>query len=235
MDRRALRNPVVGRAGAPLLVFSGVAGFVALSDVGVVHAAFWLVDPTSIELHGAGRDVKAFAVVVFVGLVLSGLWVGETVVSAAFGGQLGEGITRMQQAQRIETLSGHTVVCGYGTLGRTVATELADDGRDVVVVEVEERRYRDAIDAGLLAVEGDARRESTLIEAGVDRARSVVGAVDDSNVNIQVAIVTTQIAANATLVVRVGAALYEPLARRAGADVVLIPEVVSGRTILDEL
>ena len=56
---------------------------------------------------------------------------------------------------------------------------------------------RDAVEAGQLAVHGDARRESTLAEAGVGRARSVVGAVDDSNVNIQVAIVTTQIGPHA--------------------------------------
>lgn len=240
MVARIASRPVVRAAGAPLLAFAsvvvgGLVGFVTLGEVGPVEAAFWLVDPTSIELHGAGRNVKAFAVVVSGGLVLSGLWAGETVATTVFGGHLGAQFRRMQQRQRIEELAQHFVVCGYGMLGRTVAAELAGDGHDVVVVEVEESNYRTALDDGLLAVHGDARREHTLADARVDRARAVVAAVDDSNVNIQIAIVTTQTAPHAELVVRVGEELYEPLARRAGADVVIIPEVVRGRSILERI
>jgi voltage-gated potassium channel len=127
------------------------------------------------------------------------------------------------------------VICGYGMFGRTVADSLATD-RDVVVVEIDEGQYERAIDeAGVLAVNADARREETLTRASVRRADTVVAAIDDSNANIQIAIAAGQLAPEVTLVVRVGDEMYESLARRAGADEVVIPEVVSGEQVIESL
>jgi hypothetical protein len=235
--RRAVR-PVGAFAG---VVVAGVVGFTALAGVGVVDALFWLVDPTSIELHfreheGPERLVKAYAVVVVAGLVLAGLWTGETVLSATFGGQISEELRRMQNDRTIDQLDGHVIICGYGMFGRTIADSLRRDGREVVVVETDEGQYERAIDeTGLLAVNADARREETLTAAGVRRADTVVAAIDDSNVNIQIAIAASQLAPEVTLVVRVGDEMYESLARRAGADEVVIPEVVSGEQVIESL
>jgi voltage-gated potassium channel len=119
--------------------------------------------------------------------------------------------------------------------GRTVADSL-EDRRDVVVVETDEAQYERALDReGVLAVNADARREETLTAAGVRRADTVVAAIDDSNANIQIAIAASQLAPGVRLVVRVGDEMYESLARRAGADEVIIPEVVSGRQVTESL
>jgi hypothetical protein len=238
------RRPLLRRAVRPVAAFAGVvvlgvAGFTRLAGVGVVDALFWLVDPTSIELHfqdhaGPERLVKAYAVVVLSGLVLAGLWTGETVLAAAFGGQITGELKRMQNDRAIADLDDHVVICGYGMFGRTVADSLATD-RDVVVVETDEGQYERALEEGVLAVNADARREETLTEAGVRRADTVVAAIDDSNANIQIAIAASQLAPEVTLVVRVGDEMYESLARRAGADEVVIPEVVSGKQVIESL
>ncbi len=238
-------RPLVARALPPAAAFLGVAaagaaGFVVLAGVGPVEATFWLLDPTGIELHferhaGPERLTKAYAVVVTVGLVLSSLWAGETVLSAAFGGQIARELSLARDRRRIMDTEDHVIVCGYGMFGRSVARRLAEADREVVVVESDgdesERARRD----GHLVVTGDARRESVLREAGVDRARTTVAAVDDSNVNIQVAIAASQLSPGVRLFVRVGDETYESLARRAGADEVVIPEVMSARSIADDI
>jgi len=180
--RRMLR-PVVAFA---TVVVAGVAGFSTVDGVGVVDALFWLLDPTSIELHFRTHDgpatlVKAYAIVVVSGLVVAGLWIGETLLSAAFGGRIQEELRDMQLEGKIEALDDHVVICGYGTFGRTVASRLHESDREVVVVEQQDEQYRRAIEDGVLAVNGDARREEVLIDAGVKRADTVVGAIDDSN------------------------------------------------------
>ncbi|MFB6280679.1 MAG: NAD-binding protein, partial [Haloferacaceae archaeon] len=63
----------------------------------------------------------------------------------------------------------------------------------------------------------------------------VVAAIDDSNANIQIGVATSQIAPDANLVVRVGDEMYASTARRVGADSVVIPEVVSGTRVVEEL
>lgn len=243
--RALMGRPLARRVGRPVaafaaLVVAGVAGFAALAGVGVVEALFWLLDPTSIEIfieaHDApARSLRAFALVVESGLILSGLWIGETVISATFGGQIGTELRQMQVERTIENTERHVVVCGYGTFGKTIARRLRDRDRPVVVVETGDGQYERALDDGLLAVQGDARREELLAEAGVRRADAVVGAVDDANVNIQVAITAGELAPDARVVVRAGDEMYESVARRAGADEVIVPEVVSGEQVTTTL
>ncbi|QLH80066.1 NAD-binding protein [Halosimplex rubrum] len=240
-----MSRPLARRVGRPVaafaaLVVAGVVGFAALAGVGAVEALFWLLDPTSIEIfiesHDApARSLRAFAIVVESGLILSGLWIGETVVSATFGGQIGTELRQMQVERTIENTERHVVVCGYGTFGKTIARQLRDRDRSVVVVETGDGQYERALDDGLLAVRGDARREELLVEAGAERADAVVGAVDDANVNIQVAITAGELAPDARVVVRAGDEMYESVARRAGADEVIIPEVVSGEQVTTTL
>lgn len=238
--RPLLRQAVVPLAAFGATVVAGVVGFMLLGGVGVIEAAFWLVDLTSIELHFEGADgpeaaTKAYAVLVTVGLVVTGIWVGETVLSAAFGGQMQEELRHMQTDRAISDVEDHVIICGYGMFGQTIAERLDGNGVDVVVIELDETEYERALGEGVLALRGDARREETLREAGIERARTLVTAVDDSNANIQTAITAGQIAPTVRLVVRVGDAMYEPLARRAGADEVIIPEVVSGEQVTESL
>jgi Trk K+ transport system NAD-binding subunit len=87
----------------------------------------------------------------------------------------------------------------------------------------------------VLAFEGDGRTEEALRSVGVERAKSVVCAVDNSNANIEMAIVVNQVSPECRLVVRVGDEMYESLARRAGADEVVIPEVVSGERVTEDI
>ncbi len=230
---RRLLRPVLAFAG---VVAAGVAGFSTVAGVGVVDALFWLVDPTSIELHFRSHDgpatlVKAYAIVVLSGLVVAGLWIGETLFSAAFGGQIREEIEHMQRQHDIEDCDGHVVVCGYGTFGRTIAARLRDAGRAVVVVERQDAQFERAVEDGALAVHGDARREAALVDAGVERADTVVGAIDDSKANVQISITASRLSPDARLVVRAGDERDEAFARQAGADEVVVPEVVSGEQV----
>lgn len=237
-------RPILRRALRPISALTAVTaisvvGYVALAGIGLVDALFWLVDPTSVELHfktheGPERLTKGFTILTRIGLVLSGLWLGETVLSAAFGGQITEELKSMQTERTIEDLSGHVIICGYGIFGRTVAAELREAGHDVVAIEFDQAEY-DRIPDDQLAVQGDATREDVLERVGVTDARSIVAAIDDSNVNIQTAITASQLSPELEVIVRVGDEQYESLARRAGADEVVIPEVLTGETVSEWL
>lgn len=229
----------------PLLAFgaivvAGVAGFRVMTGVGLVEAVFWLVDPTSIELYfqahgGPVTLVKAYAIVILTGLVVAGLWTGETVLSAAFGGQITEELNRMQMDHTIEELENHVVVCGYGTFGKTIANRLREADRPVVIVERNDTQFQRALDDGHLAVQGDARHEDPLSRAGVHRADTVIAAVDDTDTNVKVAVTASQLEPRVRVVVRAGDQMDEAVARRVGADEVIVPEVVSGEQVFANL
>jgi voltage-gated potassium channel len=239
------RRSLLRRLLRPLLAFlsvvgAGVVGFRALAGVGTVDALFWLLDPTSIELHfqrhgGPATLVKAYAVVILGGLVVVGLWTGETALSALFGGTIRDEITRMQTKQQVDEQSNHVIICGYGTFGKTIAERLRGTDTSVVVVEQDETQYQRAVDDGALTVQGDARQEETLVDAGVKRADTVVGAIDDTNTNVKTAVTASQLAPTVRVVVRAGDEMDEAVARRVGADKVIVPEVVSAEQVCSGL
>jgi voltage-gated potassium channel len=223
-----------------ILVIGGVGGFYILGNIGIINALFWLLDPTSIELHFQTHDgpatlVKGYAIAVFSGMILSSLWIGETFVSAAFSGQMQEELQQVRMEQNIDEVENHVIVCGYGTFGKTIASRLQEKGRDIVVVENQESQFQQAVDEGVLAVHGDARREEILTDAGVERASTVVGAIDDSKLNIQIGITASQIEPTLDLIVRAGDQMDETLAKQAGVDEVVVPEIVSGEQVCTSL
>ena len=123
------RASVLRRAAYPLLAFVavvvfGVGGFMLVSDIGVLDATFWVIDPTSVELHfqehgteAQERTAKAISVSTRVLLVLTGAWIAESVLSAAFGGSIREELKKVQVKKEIDETNDHVVVCGYGMFG----------------------------------------------------------------------------------------------------------------------
>jgi len=238
--RSLLRRLLRPLLALTVLVVVGVAGYRVLGGVGTVEAVFWLLDPTSIELHlqqhpQHATALRGFAVVLQTGVIVVGLWTGETVFSAAFGGQLIDEVNRMSMQQSIEELENHIVVCGYGTFGKTIADRLKQAGRPTVVVEQDDTQFERAKEDGLLVVQGDARHEETLTEAGIKRASTVIGAIDDTDTNVKVAVTASQLAPMVRVVVRAGDQMDEAVARRVGADEVVVPEVVSGEQTFERL
>lgn len=238
-------RPLLRRAVLPVIAFCGVVavtigGFIALAGVDIVEAAYWLITPENIGIHyrdhsGPETVTKGFAVVSRLAQIVTGLWIGQTVASALFGGQITEELKRVTQEKKIATSSDHVVICGYGMFGETVAYQLNEAGTDVVVIEQDDDKVSQVERDGHLVVDGDARQETTLERANIENAATVVAAIDDSNVNLQISVLASQLAPDATLIVRVGEQTYASTARRAGADTVVIPEIMSGSDIAGEL
>ncbi len=115
---------------------------------------------------GPARLVKGYAIVVLTGLVVAGLWTGETALSAAFGGQ----IRRSSHAQLAHRSRNWTTTSSSWL--RDVRTDRrgADrrHGTRVVVIE-QPMDVRRALDDGHLALEADASREDAR-QLGCQRA-----------------------------------------------------------------
>jgi len=76
----------------------------------------------------------------------------------------------------IDKLENHVIICGFGRIGVELARALRDGGTPFVVLEQSDRRVEQARDAGYLCVQGDATDETTLEDAGIDRARARIAA-----------------------------------------------------------
>src|SRR5471032_1113489 len=66
----------------------------------------------------------------------------------------------------VDKLENHIIVCGYGRIGVELAKALKDGRAPYVVLEQEERRVKQARDAGHPCIQGDATNEVSLQDAG---------------------------------------------------------------------
>jgi voltage-gated potassium channel len=123
--------------------------------------------------------------------------------------------------REIEKLDGHTIVCGWGRVGRAVADDLHDAGHDVVVVDVDAERVRGI---PYPTIVGDATLDSTLRAAGIDRASALIAALEGDAENLFVTLSARAIVPKLFIVARARQDESVPKLANAGADRVVNPQ-----------
>jgi voltage-gated potassium channel len=132
--------------------------------------------------------------------------------------------------QRIDALSGHYIICGYGRVGRQVVEDLHGEHKACVVVDSQEELLHGLPD-GVATVLGDASDDDVLDVAGISRAAGIVAATGDDAINLFVTLTARTLNPNLIIVARANQSTTEPKLLRAGASHVLSPHTISGRRI----
>ena len=173
------------------------------------------------ELREFGPAEKWFTMLLIVIGVSTVLYTFTLVVQTVVEGQLGELMGRRRMDRQISQMSGHTIVCGWGRVGEAVAHDLELAGRDVVVVDQSEDRLR-----GLEfpVVVGDATRDDVLRSAGIERAGSLIAALDGDAANLFVTLSGRDLRPDLFIVARARADESIPKLQHAGADRVVNPQ-----------
>ena len=83
-------------------------------------------------------------------------------------------------------LQGHVVMCGYGRVGQSIGRFLRSEHKDFVALDYDPDRIEEAAKADGCVHYGDARRGDLLRAVGLDRARLLVIAVDNTEVAMSV-------------------------------------------------
>ncbi len=131
-------------------------------------------------------------------------------------------------------MTGHAVVVGYGTKGRSVIATLRDSGipaASIVVVDLAPAVVAEANAAGLAAVAGDATRRTVLAQAEVGRAAQVVIAVNRDDTAVLVALTARELNPGALIAAAVRERENEPLLRQSGADQVVVSSDAAGQLL----
>jgi len=131
-------------------------------------------------------------------------------------------------AKDIARMSGHTIVCGWGRVGRAAAGYLAGQGAEVVVVDLDADRIADIEHARLV---GDVTDDEVLRKAGVMRANALVTAINTDAENVYVTLSARALRPDLVIVARARTEASEPKLLRAGATRVVNPQRIGGQRI----
>ena len=209
------------------ILVTGTVGYMLLG-LGVLDALYQTVITISTVGYGDPESVGGRYQLFTIMLILLGtgtsLYTIGVVIEMLFDGRLDDQLRRRRMQRSIDNLSGHAVICGYGQVGRAIAAAMGDAGIDVVLID------RDpGIEAGgLYLVRGDATEDSTLRDAGTDRARSLVLALDSDVDNLYVALSARALYPELFIVARANSGGALPKLQQAGADRVINPNLIGG-------
>ncbi|MGM0416577.1 MAG: potassium channel family protein [Thermodesulfobacteriota bacterium] len=128
--------------------------------------------------------------------------------------------------QKIEKLSNHYIICGFGRIGEFITNEFRANDLPFVIVEqnqeVCDRLYKD----GYMFVQGDATIDATLEDAGILNARGIITAVTSDTDNVYITLTARGLNPNLYILARSGEDSTEKKLLRAGASKVISPYTI---------
>jgi voltage-gated potassium channel len=240
---RALGSPGRNLAVGSLFVLV----VMALATVAYVHVgwsfgdAFYMV---VITVFTVGYDeVRPVDTPELRAITIGLIWLGCTGMIFVTGAlvqfitatQFTELLDARRMNSRIDDLSDHIIVCGYGRIGTMLARELRGAGTGFVVIEQREARCADARAAGCLCICADATDEEALRRAGIDRARALATALPDDAANVFITLSARNMNRGLTIIARGEAPSTERKLLHAGADRVVLPAHIGAERMAEML
>src|SRR3954467_3267251 len=175
------RRVVYALAGLMVVLVAGTIGFHRTLNESWLQALYRTVVTTSL----AGLDTVPRtngARVISIVLVLAGLtifaYVATILVEGIAGGVFSGALAERRRRRKIEGLSDHYVICGYGRVGRRAAAEFRHSGVDFVVLDFNPEAIAFAREHGVLYQEGTGTEDDDLLAAGLMRARGLIASSD---------------------------------------------------------
>jgi len=159
------------------------------------------------------------------------LFAGRYAVAYLVEAELLDVWSKKRMKKSIETLSGHTLVCGCGRMGEWAVRMLEARGEQVVIVELVPEVAEELSRGGRLVVVGDASEDEVLLEAKVDKARALIAAATTDADNALIVITARSLNPELVIAARASTEDAVPKLKKAGATRVLAPYSVAGRRL----
>jgi len=179
-------------------------------------------------LSSAGRVFTIFLIFFGLGSVaIFATHLAQFIIQGELSGIYG----RKKMQKRIDALTGHYIVCGYGKIGSTICLKLYAMDLPLVVVESVPENLEAARGRGYPAVPGNPTEDAILISAGIKRAQGLILCIPDDSTNIFISLAARELNSGIHIIARGSDPAVESRMIRAGADTVVYPLTLGGEQI----
>jgi voltage-gated potassium channel len=217
----------------PVLVFGmGIVGYMMIEGWSFSEAFFMtIITLTTVgfgEVHPLtplGRWFTAVLILLGVSTIAYSLGIaGEYLLTA----DVPQRLRRRQMQNAIKKLQDHVIVIGYGRVGQSAVEALQDSSQKIVLIEKTEEQVQDAMDKGLIVIQGDATDDEVLQEAGIASARTLLVCTGDTRDNLFIVLSARGLNPDLRIIARSDAESKAKM-RRAGADRIVSPYQTGGK------
>ena len=214
------------------IIFIGIIGFKLIMDLSWIDALYMtVITITTVgyrEVELPNDTAKLFIVflilcsVVIVGYAISAI--SEYLLSRNSLKDLRE----KRKQKDIDAMDNHIIVCGYGRNGKQAVEKLIDYNRSFIVIEKNQEVIDDSALENKFFFKGNANEDEVLLNAGIERASTLITALPDDADNLFTVLSARQLNKNLKIISRASEETSYKKLKFAGANNVILPDKIGG-------
>jgi len=217
-----------------IMVAIGVVGFVFIERMSFTEAVYMTVITIATvgfkevaPLSSAGMWFTSFLIIISFGIFVYAV---TNLTRYVIDGVVRNYYRDRRVMRRIDRLSDHVIICGYGRNGSQAALDLNFHNVPFIVVEndseiVEVLR----LTADVMYIVGDATQDDVLQQAGIKKAKAMITTLPVDADNLYVVLTAREINPGLTIISRASNENSDKKLKRAGATNVIMPDRVGGQ------
>lgn len=208
----------------------GTAGYVVLglAPLDAIYQTVITISTVGYRDVGfSGSRYQIFTILLILFGTGTSLYTLGVLIETMFEGRLNGQFRRRRMQRKINRLNNHHVLCGYGQVGRAIQEQLIRAGEKVVVIDVKEPDHPFPSDEHMMVI-GDATEDETVLQAGLDRAKTLIVALDSDIDNLYIALTARSVNPGIFIVARANNSAAIPFLKQVGTNRVVNPDQIGG-------
>jgi voltage-gated potassium channel len=130
--------------------------------------------------------------------------------------------------KKIDAMSNHIIICGYGRNGKQAAKKLLDYKKPFVIIERNKEIIEKFQEEDIPFVFGNANEDEVLFQAGIEKASTLISALPNDADNLFVVLSARQINKELCIISRASQETSYNKLKLAGANNVILPDRIGG-------
>jgi voltage-gated potassium channel len=214
------------------LLFIGVLGFKLMSNYSWIDALYMTVITITTVGFGEVKPLDPQSKIFTIFLILASVVIVGYAIKVISEYILTkndvEELKQKKMQKKIDALSNHVIICGYGRNGKQAAKKLLDHKRAFVVIEIKKETV-DKHQSDLVPfIHGNANEDEVLLRAGIERADCLISALPSDSDNVFVVLTARQINKSVRIISRASQETSKGKLKLAGANNVILPDKIGG-------
>ena len=170
----------------------------------------------------------------FAGEVLA-FYVFYVFIEFILSGEMNKKLGGVKDITLMKNMKNHYIVCGGGRVGEHLAEKLKKEGKSLVILDKDELKVSSLKSKGYHALLGASNDEDTLKNAGIKHAHALAAVVGDDGDNLLTILTAKEFNSDISIAARANDENIVSKLKHAGAEVVILPEVVGGMKLADAI
>jgi voltage-gated potassium channel len=183
------------------------------------------------EVGELDQTLKILTIVLIVFGISAAIYTIGGFIQMMTEGEIERALGVRRLTRDIGKLSNHVIVCGFGRMGHILTDEMTRRNKTFVVIDLDPVPVADLVSQGHLAIQGDATEEDVLLEAGVERARSLVTALPSDAANVFITLTSRNLNSEMQIIARGEFPSTQKKLIQAGANRVVLPAAIGAQRI----